>query len=375
MRRLILSGSFIALAGLLCVLWAWRFERVPGLPTWRLADLRTGAPPIPGLEWAGPAERLVLRLRVGPAHPQVSARLAISGVPAVEGLHLRFRMTSRGLAAGARDWEDGRCAVEWHAPDGRSLLETHVIGSIRDDIAGEPQDFVLLSRCGNAIPTLRLEHLGRAGEFDLSDLEITPVRERGLWKSGKWLLAAGWLAWGAAFILSWPGVRGWRAVCASAIWLVVCVHFVIPGPWMVQRPIYPDFRIAPEPAATSPAQSVATAEERPGISSAALPSLGKVPDHGSLILQIKIRIARARPLLHLLLLFGPSLVLAWLVGRKPALPLLVGLALAIELAQIAFGYGFDWIDVTDLACDAAGIALGLWLAARLPRGAAVSSPG
>jgi glycopeptide antibiotics resistance protein len=32
------------------------------------------------------------------------------------------------------------------------------------------------------------------------------------------------------------------------------------------------------------------------------------------------------------------------------------LSAAIELAQIAFGYGFDRVDVTDLAYDALGIA-------------------
>jgi glycopeptide antibiotics resistance protein len=37
----------------------------------------------------------------------------------------------------------------------------------------------------------------------------------------------------------------------------------------------------------------------------------------------------------------------------------ISLALAIEGGQVAFGYGFDWIDIFDLAFDAAGIVLGI----------------
>ena len=80
---------------------------------------------------------------------------------------------------------------------------------------------------------------------------------------------------------------------------------------------------------------------------------------------MKLGIARARPLLHSLLLFAPALALALLAGRKPAVFLAIPLALAIELAQVAFGYGFDWIDVLDLACDAIGIALAMWAGKKI----------
>ena len=39
--------------------------------------------------------------------------------------------------------------------------------------------------------------------------------------------------------------------------------------------------------------------------------------------------------------------------------------LAIESAQIAFGYGFDWVDGLDLVFDGIGIWLGLWVAGLL----------
>jgi glycopeptide antibiotics resistance protein len=97
------------------------------------------------------------------------------------------------------------------------------------------------------------------------------------------------------------------------------------------------------------------------LASGSLPALGKIPVQGSLALRIKYFITQARPLLHVLLLFAPSLALAWLVGRRPALFIASTLALAIELAQVAFGYGFDGMDALDLACDASGIALAIWV--------------
>jgi glycopeptide antibiotics resistance protein len=72
-------------------------------------------------------------------------------------------------------------------------------------------------------------------------------------------------------------------------------------------------------------------------------------------------------LLHVLLLFCPTFAFAWLSGAKRALVLGCSLALACEAAQTGFGYGFDWIDVLDLACDAAGIALALHAYDRMRR--------
>jgi glycopeptide antibiotics resistance protein len=59
--------------------------------------------------------------------------------------------------------------------------------------------------------------------------------------------------------------------------------------------------------------------------------------------------------------------MACLVGRKPARSLAVILALAIEAAQLAFGYGFDRVDVFDLASDAVGIGLALIVHSSLKR--------
>ena len=361
MRRVILTGSGFVLLAALCVLWACRFERVTGLPTWRLAEVRAAAPPMAGVEWTGTADQPRLLLRVHPGQPQVAARFAIPRAPAVDGLHLRFRMASRGLVPGGQTWEDGRFMIEWHPQDGGTELGTDYLSSIRLDEPGVPQDFVILSGHGPAVPALRLEHLGRSGEFEIADLEITPIRERLLWKIGKWLLALGWLAWFLAFIHCWPGIPWWRAVAASLICLLMGIHFVIPGPWKIQRAIYPEFLIGAEPHTLGEIHAPAIVRSGP------LPALGELQNQGGWALRVKLRISEARTLLHALLLFAPSLLLVGLLGRRPALLLMIAMALAIESAQIAFGYGFDRTDLMDLLCDAIGILLALWLEPKIRR--------
>lgn len=372
MRRIYLMGSFVALVAALWGLWTFRFQCSPDLPTWRLADLRAAASPVPGLEWLGSSDQPKLRLKVDAANPRVAARLVIPGIPAVNMLHLRFQMSARGLAPGKEKWEDGRAMIEWHQPDDAAKRGDDPVGSVRHDEKTGLADFVVLPLKSPAIPALRLEHLGRAGEFELSDLEITVVQERAIWKTGRWFLACAWLAWVAAYVRSWPGIPWWRAILASAVWIFMGNQFVVPGPWKHQRPLVSAFRLgaestvsavpSPVPSASVPAKSSSSA-----LTSGPLQALGKITDQGGLVLRVKARIAQARPLLHALMLFAPALALAWLAGRKPAMVLAGILALATELAQFAFGYGFDWVDVFDLASDATGIALAMWVYGKMMR--------
>ena len=90
--------------------------------------------------------------------------------------------------------------------------------------------------------------------------------------------------------------------------------------------------------------------------------LGKIEVQGSLFLKIKHFVSHARPLLHALMLAVPTAFFAWMTGRQPALFLACMLAIGIESAQVAFGYGFGWDDVMDLVTDGIGIAFGLWAA-------------
>ena len=361
MRRVVLLGSGLALIAALGVLWTYRFERTPGWPVWQLADFRAAAPQIPGVEWAGPPDHPALRMRVDADHPPAAARLAIPGMPAVARLHLRFRLTSRGLIPGREPWADGRLLVEWHPPDGGAAWENNPCASIRYDNRSDLAELVIRPQRSPAVPALRMEHLGRAGEFDLTDVQITVVQERTAWQIGRWFLGFGWLAWGVAWIRSWPGIRWWRTVAASAIWLLMGMNCVVPGPWQTPRAMAPGFQIGEGRARPAEPAHAAMAAPAVLISSGALPALGEMPGQGSWLLRVKLHIAQARAFLHALLLFGPALAMACLVGRRPALTLAVMLAIAIELAEIAFGFGFGWDDALDLFNDGIGIALALWV--------------
>ena len=365
MRHVLLLGSLLALMVAVVVMWAFRFERSPGLTTWGLADLQVGFPTTQGVDWLGTPGHPILRLRMEEGGKPLAFRLSIPMAPAVDGLHLRFRMVSRGLIPGDEAWQDGRFMVEWHQPQSKAALERDSIGSIRDDIRGDLQDLVVQAVNGPAIPALRLEHLGCSGEFELSDLEITAVRERSIWKIGRWFLVLGWLLWVVTFVRSWPGISLWRATCAAGIWVVMGMYFVVPGPWKIQRAMVSGFHLGGSVsdhsvASTTQVGSESTANPH-GVPSGPQPSLGKLPDLGNLAIRVKQAVSQARPLLHMFLLFAPTLVFAWLLGRSPALALSAILAVFIELAQVVFGYGFDIFDIGDLASDAAGIALALWL--------------
>lgn len=370
MRSLTLAGIFLLLLGALYGLWQHRFERVPEFPTLRLSDLRATANPSPGVDWLGPETGSGLRLRVGQTHSKVVAHVDLPEIKAVDFLHVRFQVSAANLRPGKQKWEDGRGLIEWHPQAGDSAWENNPFCSVRGSQTSGVMEMVLRPDRPPAIPALRLENLGISGDLELTLFEATVLRERRVWKIGRWFLLAGWLAWAVA----WIGPRGKaariRALLASAIWLVMGLYFVVPGPWKNVMSFAGPFQIGPEttvaPDLSAPASGPAAATiQGSSANPTVLESVGEIPDQGDFTLRFKRYAANARPLLHIILLFAPTLAMACLVGRKPARSLAVLLASAIETAQLAFGYGFDWVDVFDLASDAGGIALGLWLYGRL----------
>jgi len=362
MRRLILSISCVALLVALWGLWQNRYERTQGFPVWRLIDIRKNAPSVPGIEWLGSEDSPSARVTVDDRIPQVAASFQIPGATAVKMLHLKFRLKSYGLKRSKEKWEDGRFIVDWYDPAGGKRLKPTPVASIVGDEQRALANIVIETSGDAAIPALRLENLGISGAFELSELEISVVHERWLWKTGKWLIAMAWLAWGFFVIRSWPGIRRWRALAGSAIWLVACLNFVVPGPWKIQRPMGENFRLGTQTASVSAAKAT---PPQAGIKVGAIQAEGKMPVQGSFIFRVKIMIAQARPILHALLLFVPALAMMCLIGKKPALWLSIILAIAIESAQAVFGYGFDWIDILDLTCDAAGVWLATWCYVKL----------
>ncbi len=364
MRRFTLPVTFFILVAGIYFLWQERFERSPGFPTIRLADHRATASLPPGAEWLGPENRPRLRLRVDPVHPGVVVtHLDFPWTQAVDYLHLRFQISATKLMPGKQVWDDGRCIIEWHSPAGGTAWENNYIASARYNHRREIDEWITRPDHPPAIPALRVENLGIGGDFELSGFEATVVRETWIWKIGRWIVMGAWLAWAVA----WIGTRAGfiRALLAATVWLVMGLYFVVPGPWKLQHSFGTHFDIGKE--ITSFHDPAANPLSHPTSNPQAVESVGKIPDQGDFTLRLKHYAAKARPLLHIILLLGPTLLFACLVGARPARTLAVILALAIEAAQCAFGYGFDWVDIVDLACDAAGIALALAAHCHLKR--------
>lgn len=372
MRRLILAAAFLILILATCWLWAYRFERVPGVSSHGLEDLRKNSPSIPGMTWEDRLAGLALRIDHPAGQSSFGARLVIPQLPPAEFLHLRFRLKARNLRAGSEIWEDGRFLVDWLYPGETNNPETCMIGTIRDDIVGEFQDIVVGPERGAAVPAFRVEHLGKSGSFWISDLKMEVIRERTIWKTGKWLIVALWWGWAVAFIRSWQVSKNLRPVLAAAVWVGVGVQCVIPGPWKIQRPIYPSFQLGAPSAGSNGNSSMANSgvdiPATPAVTkSGPLKPLGELPVQGSFALRLKLAVQEARPVLHMLLMFGPMLLMSLMVGIRPAWWLSVIASLGIELGQVGFGYGFGADDVGDLASDLTGILLAMWIASVVLR--------
>jgi len=370
MRPLILFGISAMLVTALFFLWQFRFERVSGYPALHLGDFRNGSQLPPGAAWAGTEERPVLRLSAEEGNRPVVLKLDLPKIAAVDYLHVTYRIAASNLILGKERWEDGRGIIDWRPQAAGGKLETDPIFSLCGNYASKLTEQVMRPEEPPAEPSLRFENLGASGAFEISHLEITVVRERWFWKTGYWFLILGCFAWAAAWC-GWSGKSGvMRSSAAALVWLLMLIYFVVPGPWKSLRPLGAPFKLGDEIAAVhvdAEPPSVPVPAHVPGPAQApqaALPSAGKIPDKGDFTLWIKSHAAKARPLLHVILLFGPTLLIACLVGKSPAASLGIILSIAIEAAQAGFGYGFDRADVADLTCDAMGIALGLMAASH-----------
>lgn len=382
MRRFCLPLTFLLLVGALLLLWQHRFERSPDHRVYTLADLRPTADLAPGSDWLDLPSGPVLRLVVDGQHQNIVARMTFPELGPVEFLHVRHTMASRKLLPGKEIWQDGRMFIEWHATADSPDQENDPIYSTRYDREPKSGELVMYPLRSPAVPVLRVEQLGISGEMEIHGVEVTFLRENWFWKPGRWALTAGWLIW--LYALMRPKVRGRRigtAVVAMG-WLFMGVYFVVPGPWKSLRPLGPPFVIsgksapvalpvvqavappaeavpaAAPPAAASPVQTAPAAAPAPK-EAPKLQSLGKIPENGDFSLTLKRLAANSKWALHVALLFVPVFFTFCLVGRKQGIGLGVLFSLAVEAAQIGFGYGSDSTDLIDLAADAGGIILAL----------------
>ena len=368
MHRFKLSGAFLVLLVATFCLWQFRFARNPDYPTLTLGDLKPSATLCPGATWTGTAAQPELLLRSTESAKDIVQRINLPHLPPTQWLHLRFHLHAAHLKPGPQPWCDGRLIVEWHT-DGNSW-NFDPIGSARED--QDTGDVALVARPnhGAATPTLRLENLAASGDFQILAFEATVVEERALWTYGKWLLLLAWAAWFSAATGLATSPSRLRPLAAAIVWLLMAVNFSFPGPWKTQRPLTAPFQIGselsqiqdPHPA-TNPAPVAPSATPNPPPATSA----GRIPPQGSPLVLLKDFIHQHCPYLksfyHIPLLFAPTLLSLLLINRRRSLLLGAFTAVAIEAAQLAFGYSLDWVDALDLLCD----ALGIFLACRAHR--------
>lgn len=351
-------------------MWRCRFERMENLPPVSLADLKRATPILPaGAEWLGQDGRDSLRLAVNEDHPRVSFSAALPGISEVEALHVRINMAASNLIQGKQIWDDGRVLIEWRSADGTEKQEIDPLCSLCGNASSGNVSLVARPFSGATTPMLRIEHLGGGGEFEISKLECTAVRERAVWKYGRWILGACWFAWLYGLVSGLGSPSSVSKALAAGVWVALGTQFVVPGPWKSLRPLLVPFELGAQVAPPEPQIHATGSETEIGagtavkIPAAAHPAttaaLGRIPPQGNWLIQIKHQLTKVRPLLHGLLLFGPTLLFAFLVGQRHALILAIGFAVAIEAAQTAFGYGFDREDVLDLLSDGLGVAAGI----------------
>lgn len=365
MPRFKLPGAFLILLAATFCLWQFRFARDPRHPTLTLSDLKSSSTLSPGAGWVATATQPGLLLRpIEPARPVIQ-RFSLPSLAPTDWLHLRFQLIASQLQPGPEPWSDGRLILEWHSNG--SECEFDPIGSVRGNRDTGVVSVVAQPNRGPATPTLRLESLAQTGDFQILALDTTLVHERALWKLGQWPLLLAWAAWfvSAAGRPAHPTCL--RRLMAASVWLFMAVTFSFPGPWNTLRPLTSQFEIGPNPSlSASLPTSLAPPPPTPACELPPTLSAGSIPPQGGILVQLKAFINRhfaaLKPLYHIPLLFAPSLVSLCLISRRRTLLLATMTSLAIEAAQLAFGYSLDWLDALDVLCDALGILLAwrLW---------------
>ena len=276
--------------------------------------------------------------------------LRLPDASSISLIHTSFRLRAANLVRGEKEWDDGRLTIEWLSVD--TDAQTVYLSSADGNRQGNCPAVVTRPRKGPATPVIRLAHYGTSGTVTLEALEVFRVKPTQSWRVGRWVLLAAWLCW-AAWIAGAFGQLPVKAWLAAALWLGMLTQVAVPGPWQHERPMGEIFNINLPPAYDQPPPTGLRAPTR-------VPPLADVPEpNGSLLLQAKTALKPLRPILHLALFFAPTVGFLMLTSRSSALLLAGSMAIATELAQLGFGFGFDLSDFLDLVTNSLGIIAAL----------------
>jgi hypothetical protein len=284
---------------------------------------------------------------------------------------------AKQLIAGDEIWQDGRTFIEWLTPENQRATVSPIHSAQGDtDLA---TCFAIKIPPGDLRPVLRLENLGKQGDYILKEIELTPARLTGSWKLGSPLIMAAFFFLIASLLAANQIPSLPRRLFAASITCIVGYFFIIPGPWPQTKGLGQALEWnhqQAKPMETAAGNKIYLPIAPQTIIESKLGDL-KIVSHqqnytklrgsGNLALQAKRIFAKVRALLHFALLFAPVWIVSYAVGSKRGFLLGIAMALGIETAQWLFGYGFQADDVKDLLADLCGISMAVYCHTRLSR--------
>ena len=371
MRTLALIACLLSLFFAMIHAWNHQFEPMPDGHVVRLNDLQLL--PQHSAHIKRESNSLILSARGETRHATFDLPLETTS----SHLFVRVSAQAKQLIAGDEIWQDGRTFIEWLTPENQRGTVSPIHSAQGD--SGLTSCFAIKIPPGNLRPVLRLENLGKQGDYILKEIELTPARITGSWKLGSPLIMAAFVFLIASLLAANQIPSLPRRFFAASITCIVGYFFIIPGPWpqtkglgqdlawhhQQAKPVETDSGIKLHP----PIAPQATIESKPADQK--IPdtqtNYTKLPESDNLALQAKRILAKVRSLLHFALLFAPVWIVSYAVGSKRGFLLGIAMALGMEMAQWLFGYGFQADDVKDLLADLCGISMAVYCHTHLSR--------
>jgi hypothetical protein len=394
-RPAAISGYLLALFALCALTWAlwqWRFIPVAGSPALTLEYTPEGVTRTP----TGPVvmDGKTLTLSAGGEIPRVEYRW--TETPPARYAHIAMEVSCRGIEVGKMPWDDGRVVLGWKDGAGMTVAGHLPLWSARGNHPLQFRDMVVPLGRNGTLPRISIENRGSAGEFTVQSFQVQPVEQRPGIPIAVGGILLGWLALSFFGMKQWVAearVPGLRIALAAALWVGFAWVSCFPGPWIPFRPVGQHFPIpaVPPPAETKPApappvptMSAPVAEARPPIAtpvaSAPAPAVPvATPERleGGLFRWFLNQLPYLKRPIHFVAFAVLTTLLALLTGNWRAIWPALTLAAFSEFCQWAFGFGFEWGDVLDLALDSAAVFAGILVwgrAVRLKGKAQASGP-
>jgi hypothetical protein len=351
--------------------WNHQFEPMPDGHVVRLNDLPLSNPHSTNIRRE--SNSLILSARGETRHATFDLPLETTS----SHLFVRVSAQAKQLIAGDEIWQDGRTFIEWLTPENQRGTVSPIHSAQGD--SGLTSCFAIKIPPGDLRPVLRLENLGKQGDYLVKEIELTPARITGSWKLGSPLIMAAFVFLIASLLAANQIPSLPRRFFAASITCTIGYFFIIPGPWpqtnglgqdlawhhQQAKPMETDSGIKLHP----PIAPQTTIESKLGDQKIVShqPNYTKLPGSGNLALQAKRILAKVRALLHFALLFAPVWIVSYAVGSKRGFLLGIAMALGMEMAQWLFGYGFQADDVKDLLADLCGISMAVYCHTHLSR--------